>query len=69
MIDGDDNAKPQTTIGKSYKVNERTTKSNAEESRNDILSPGTMLIDILDIEFAPKNVGNTLQFLEFLHNI
>ena len=44
---------------------EDTTKSNVEECGNVILPSGTMLIDILDVGFAPEDIGNILQFLEF----
>ena len=44
---------------------EDTTKSNVEEGGNVILPFGTMLIDILDVGFAPEDIGNILQFLEF----
>ena len=35
------------------------------KSEDILLPPGTVLTEVLDIEFAPENVGNVLQFLEF----
>jgi hypothetical protein len=57
MDDGDNaSAKSQTnaTVLHAQKIKEQTP-----------LPPGTEMTKILDIEFAPEDVGNALQFLEF----